>query len=59
MSEPLTPVEANEDEWITRPKGDGIAVTLTRKQWREREEEENGERPSRKRSVRGRDFITY
>ncbi len=58
MSEPLTPVEANDDEWITRPKADGIAVTLTRRQWREREEEESGERP-RKRSVRGRDFITY
>ncbi len=58
MSEPLTPVEENDDEWITRPKADGIAVTLTRKQWRERDDAaERGEEPPGAR--RGRDWQIY
>jgi hypothetical protein len=54
MAEPLTPTEGDDDEWITRPKADGIAVTLTRRQWRERDE---GQVPEGARQ--GRDWQTY
>jgi hypothetical protein len=53
VSEPLTEGE-DEDEWITRPKADGIAVTLSRRQWRERDENQVPER-----SRKGKGWMTY
>jgi len=54
MSEPLTPDDADDEKWETRPKADGIAVTKRRREWREIDE---GLRPEGNR--RGRNWMTY
>jgi hypothetical protein len=58
MSEPLTPTDGDDDEWITLPKADGVAETITKGQLRARQQREAEGLPPEG-SRRGRDWQIY